>query len=95
MINSEDLDIVRNSIPCDDNEAWDAIDRITRTVNNESKLDAQEINTILAALRSYQSELSSSPFPDPGSNALATNEFTQQALSIDEIDTLCEKINCS
>ena len=33
---SANLDILRASIPCDDNAAWDAIDAITRTLNAET-----------------------------------------------------------
>jgi hypothetical protein len=53
------------------------------------KLNSRELATILAALRYWQRAPMLGALAD-----IATNDGEYEALSPDEIDELCEKINC-
>lgn len=63
------------------------------------QVDERELATILAALRYWQRDgLSSDEHGDlatPGpENDIATDGGTHEPLDLDEIDELCERINC-
>ncbi|WP_201274069.1 hypothetical protein [Microvirga brassicacearum] len=55
-------------------------------------IDNRERDTILAALRHYQADATVAKVSDE-IGELATNGGTQDPLSLDEIDELCERIN--
>ena len=60
------------------------------------KFNASELATILAALRNYQQQGLCDPAKrSPDLDDIATNGGTVAALSAEEIDTLCENLNCS
>jgi hypothetical protein len=56
-----------------------------------SQLDTRKISTILAALRFWQAN--TQPVP-PMIYDIATSDCTVTPLSADEIDDLCEELNC-
>ena len=58
-------------------------------------LDGQEINTILAALRTYQEAGYGEPCNRPlRIHDIATNDDSEISMNDEAIDALCEKINC-
>jgi hypothetical protein len=59
-------------------------------------LDNQEVNTILAALRTYQAAGYGEPCNRPlPIHAIATDDDNEISMNAEAIDELCEKINCS
>jgi hypothetical protein len=56
-------------------------------------LDQRELSSILAALRYMQSHMGNGDFR-PDIDAIAANDNTIRPLDEDEIDALCERINC-
>lgn len=56
-------------------------------------LDESELATVLAALRRWQRELKTSSSMPPEWD-IATNEGSVEPLSEDDIDHLCERLNC-
>ncbi len=57
---------------------------------NRIVVSDRELHTVLAALRWWQGER----HHDYGINDIATNGGTCKPLTLDEIDALCERINC-
>lgn len=55
-------------------------------------LDERQLATVLAALRHWQATPSEHTMD---LNAIATNEDEFAALDLEEIDELCEEINCA
>jgi hypothetical protein len=55
------------------------------------KLRKRELATVLAALRFYQKEDLDN---EPDINDIATDGWTLDALTVAEIDSLCEELNC-
>lgn len=59
------------------------------------KLDEQERNTILAALRFYQAKGQGDPVNRSSDiHDIATNGDTEASMDDEGIDGLCEKLNC-
>jgi hypothetical protein len=57
------------------------------------KIDHVQLGTILAALRLWQSELEKRRVPYD--DEIATDGGAFPALTVDEIDLLCEELNCT
>lgn len=62
------------------------------------KVDSRQLATVLAALRYYQNDMDDdrlSPDVDPEGalHNIATDGGTHEALSVVEIDSLCEQLN--
>lgn len=59
------------------------------------RLDARELGTVLAALRFWQATIKNGDGSRIGEelNAIATNVWTQRALTLKQIDALCERLN--
>jgi hypothetical protein len=57
-------------------------------------LSARELATVLAALRYWQQDLAVNE--EDGEGLITSDHFTDQItpLTVDEIDTLCARLNC-
>lgn len=61
-----------------------------------SKLTVRELSSVLAALRLLQCELATARGSLPEDVwDIATNGGTHHALTHDEIDALCQRLNCN
>lgn len=66
------------------------------TTNHQHQPDLldRQVATILAALRAYQSDMKGGTFTDTDAICcIATNGYTLEPLTPEEIDTLCERLN--
>jgi hypothetical protein len=61
--------------------------------NSGPQFNSAELGAVLAGLRLLQLAVDENSFPS-GIHDIATNGGTAQVLSGDEIDDLCERINC-
>lgn len=73
--------------------AEDAIDWRIKYGPRYITLDSQELNTVLAALRCWQSHRDGGPPWTSQWDDIATNNLETDMMSCSEIDALCERIN--
>lgn len=58
-------------------------------------MNSRELATVLAALRTYQKMLGmNGDMPDNDVKDVATDGGTIEPMNVDEIDELCERLNC-